>query len=80
METLLGMETLQANVPCAIEEIAFANCAMTDSVGYVTNWSEVDTHGRTPVGIYWGPDDQAAHVPWGHPEGDVGTEGGCVIG
>ena len=69
-----------SDFPFAIEEIAFANCAMTDSVGYVTNWSEVDTHGRTPVGIYWGPDDQAAHVPWGYPEGDVGTEGGCVIG
>src|SRR2546428_5449781 len=24
---------------------------------------------------HWGPDDQAAHVPWGHPGGDVGEEG-----
>ena len=29
----LDMETLQANLPFAIEEIAFANRAMTDSVG-----------------------------------------------
>jgi hypothetical protein len=28
----LDMETLQVNFPCAIEEIAVANCAMTDSV------------------------------------------------
>ena len=38
----LDMETLQANFPCAIEEIAVANCAMTDSVGYVTHLSERD--------------------------------------
>jgi len=39
----LDMETLQVNFPCAIEEIVVANCAMTDSVGYVTNVSERDS-------------------------------------
>ena len=39
----LDMETLQANFPCAIEEIAVANRAMTDSVGYVTHLSERDS-------------------------------------
>ena len=39
----LDMETLQANFPCAIEEIAVANRAMTNSVGYVTNVSERDS-------------------------------------
>jgi len=37
----LDMETLQANFPFAIEEIAFANRAMTDSVGEVTNLSVI---------------------------------------
>jgi hypothetical protein len=36
------METLQANFPFAIEEIAFANRAMTDSVGSVTHVSVID--------------------------------------
>ncbi len=38
----LDMETLQANFPFAIEEIAFANRAMTDSVGSVTHVSVID--------------------------------------
>jgi len=39
----LDMETLQANFLFAIEEIAFANRAMIDSVGSVTTLSEIDS-------------------------------------
>ena len=39
----LDMETLQANFPFAIEAIAFANRAMTDSVGEVTHVSVIDS-------------------------------------
>ena len=38
----LDRETLQAHCPFAIEAIAFANRAMTASVGYVTNVSDID--------------------------------------
>ena len=39
----LDMETLQANCPFSIEETAFANHAMTDSVGEVTHVSVIDS-------------------------------------